>query len=212
MTSKTKRSIDSLPGRWKFAAFCAVLAFAGGVRAQVTSKPFSADMIKTSHNKTTTAKVNVIATAIRTEGVQNGQKFITIMRYDRNVLWSIMPDQKMYFEMPIPAGAQMASGMKEMMKGMDVKRESLGSEQVNGFLCDKTKMIVTWQGITATSIQWAAKDLGGFTVKTLDERTGDTTEYKDIHPGPQDASLFELPAGFKKMDMRGMTGRQSSEN
>jgi hypothetical protein len=102
--------------------------------------------------------------------------------------------------------------MKEFMKGVEVKRESLGSEKVGGFNCDKTRMTVTWQGATSTTIEWTAKELGGFAVKELDEKTGDITEYKNIRPGPQDPSLFELPAGYKKMDMGGAAGQQGPEN
>jgi len=139
--------------------------------------------------------------------VEHGQKYISIMRYDRKVLWSLLPEQKMYFEMPIPAGAELAAGMKDMMKDVQVKRESLGSEQVGGYLCDKTRMTVTWQGITSTTIEWAAKELGGFVVKRQDEKLGEITEYKNIQIGPQDPSLFELPPGYTKMNMGGMAQR-----
>jgi len=108
---------------------------------------------------------------------------------------------ELYNEMPIPAGAQVAAGMKEMMKGVQVKQESLGSEQVGGYHCDKTRMTVTWQGVTGTTIEWTAKELNGFVVKKQDETTGELTEYKNIRLGPQDPSLFELPAGYKKMSM-----------
>jgi hypothetical protein len=43
--------------------------------------------------------------------------------------------------------------------------------------------------------------LGGFVVKKLDEKSREITEYKNIQLGPQDPSLFELPAGYKKMSM-----------
>jgi len=112
-----------------------------------------------------------------------------------------MPDEKVYFEMAIPAGAQVAAGMKEMMKGMQVKHEPLGSEQVGGYHCDKSRMTVTWQGVTATTIEWAAKELNGFVVKKQEVESGEITEYKNIRFGPQDPSLFELPAGYKKMGM-----------
>jgi hypothetical protein len=189
-----------------------VLLSGRGAGAQLLPKPFSADQVKTTQGKTETAKVYVTQSAMRAEGVQDGRNYISIMRFDRKVLWSLMPDEKMYFEMPIPAGAQAAAGMKEFMKGVQVKRESLGSEKVGGFDCDKTRMTVTLQGTTSTTIQWTAKDLGGFVVKELDETTGDITEYKNIRPGPQDPSLFELPAGYKKMDMGGMAGQQGPEN
>jgi hypothetical protein len=202
MNAITKQStFRSLRLTWRVAIIGAVLFAGRGVSAQLFSKPFSADQVVTKDGKTTTAKVYATLTAMRTEGVQDGKKYITILLYDRKVLWSLMPDEKMYFEMPIPAGAQVAAGMKEMMKGVQVKQESLGSEQVGGYHCDKTRSTVTWQGVTDTTIEWAAKELNGFVVKKQDETTGELTEYKNIRLGPQDPSLFELPAGYKKMSM-----------
>jgi len=86
-----------------FALSCAVLFIACGLQAQFSAKPFAAEMIKTVRNKTTMAKVNVTATAMRSEGVQDGHKYISIVRYDRKIMWSLMPDTRVYFEMPIPA-------------------------------------------------------------------------------------------------------------
>jgi len=193
----------------RLALGCALVFSAGSPQAQFSHKPFSADLVKTVRSKTTTAKVNVTETAIRSEGVQDGHKYISIVRYDRKVMWSLMPDTKMYIEMPIPAGADAANGMKEMMKGVQTKEESLGSEGVNGFLCDKSRMTVTWQGTTSTTIEWKAKDLGGFAIKTKNETSGDSTEYKNIQPGPQDPLLFELPGGYKKIAMGGMMGQHN---
>ena len=208
MNAKTKQSrFGSLELAWRVAVICAVLFTGRGVSAQLVSKPFSADKVVTKRGKTTTDKVYATPTAMREEGVQNGKKFISITRFDRKVLWSIMPDEKMYFEMAIPAGAEVAAAMTELSKGMmkdaQVKQESLGSEQVEGFHCDKTRMTVSWEGITSTTTEWTAKELGGFVVKKQDEALGEFTEYKNIRLGPQDPSLFELPAGYKKMSMSG---------
>ena len=202
MKEKTRQSrVGSSRLAWRVAIICAVLFSGRGVSAQLFSKPFSADQVVTKDGKTTTAKVYATPTAMRTEGVQDGKKYITILLYDRKVMWSLMPDEKMYFEMPIPAGAQVTAGMKEMMKGVQVKHEPLGSEQVGGYHCDKSRMTVTWQGVTGTTIEWAAKELNGFVVKKQDVESGEITEYKNIRLGPQDPSLFELPAGYKKMSM-----------
>ena len=184
---------------WILGTLFAVLLTGSAANPQTFPKPFSADEVKTTNKKTESAKVYVGQDAIRSEGVKDGQKYIAIMRYDRKVIWSVIPEQKMYFEMPMPAGAEVAAGMKEMMKDVQVKREALGSEEVNGFRCDKTRMTVTWQGVTSVTTEWNAKDLGGFAVKKVDEKTGEITEYKNIRPGPQDPALFDLPAGYKKM-------------
>lgn len=50
-----------------------------------------------------------------------------------------------------------------------------------------------------TSIQWAAKELDGFAVKTQGEKGEYTTEYQNARLGPQDPLLFEIPPGYQKV-------------
>jgi hypothetical protein len=38
-------------------------------------------------------------------------------------------------------------------------------------------------------------------VKKQDENGTWTVEFENIHLGPQDPSLFEIPAGYQKMEM-----------
>ncbi len=188
---------------WRAAVICTILCSSLGAGAQFTNRSFSADKVVTSRGKTTTAKVYATPTASRTEGMQDGKKFIAIERFDRKVIWSLMPDQKLYLEMAMPDGAEAAAALKDTVKGVQAKHESLGSEQVDGFLCEKTRTTVTWEGITGTSTEWAAKELGGFVVKKQDDTSGEITAYKNIQLGPQDPSLFELPADYKKMSLSG---------
>jgi hypothetical protein len=214
MNGKTKQSTVGFLGlAGRATIICAVLLSGYAVSAQMVSKPFSADKVVTKRGTTTTSKVYATSIATRTDGEQRGKKFIAITRWDRKVLWSIMPDQKMYVEMQIPVGPESAAAMNELAKGMmkdaQVKKESLGSEQVEGFQCDKTRMTVTWQGITSTTTEWAAKELGGFVLKKQDDTTGELTEYKNIQLGPQDPSLFELPSGYQKMNIGGFQKPQS---
>jgi hypothetical protein len=214
MNGNTKQStVGFLKLAGRAAIICAVLLNGYAVSAQMVSKPFSADKVVTKRGTTTTSKVYATSTATRTDGEQRGKKFIAITRWDRKVLWSIMPDQKMYVEMQIPVGSESAGAMNELAKGMmkdaQVKRESLGTEQVEGFQCDKTRMTVTWQGITGTTTEWAAKELGGFVLKKQDDTTGELTEYENIQLGPQDPSLFELPAGYQKMSLGGFQKPQN---
>ncbi len=89
-----------------------------------------------------------------------------------------------------------------------VERESLGSEKVGPYNCDKFQVRLTlrqpaggflprYKRNAYTRIEWAAKELGGFVVKGQDEG-GETDEYQNIQLGPQDPSLFEIPKGYRK--------------
>src|SRR5579863_7271177 len=110
MSANTKQStLGSLGLVWRVAVICAILISGYGASAQLTSKPFSADKVVTKGGKTTTSKVYATPTAVRAEGLQNGKKYIAIDRFDRKVIWSIMPDQKMYVEMQMPSGADAAA-------------------------------------------------------------------------------------------------------
>jgi len=83
------------------------------------------------------------------------------------------------------------------MQGAKVDRTALGSEQVGAYHCDKSRVQVTYEGKQYTSIEWAAKELNGFVVKRQSEKGDWPTEYQNVKLGPQDPSLFEIPAGLE---------------
>jgi hypothetical protein len=161
---------------------------------------FSADEIHAIGKQVTTEKIFVTADAIRTEGEKNGKRVISIMRLDKKVIWNLMPDQKMYMELPFMSSAEVAS----MAKDAKIEKESLGSEQVGAYHCDKYRVKVTYEGKVYTSVEWDAKELNGFAVKKVDEKGAWATEYQNVHLGPQDPSLFEVPAGYQKFSLGGM--------
>jgi hypothetical protein len=198
MDGKTGHSrLGSLGLAWRVAVLCAVLFSSRGASAQAIFKPFSADQIHTTRKKTTTGKVYALENAMRLESEEKGKRSISIIRFDRKVMWILMPDQKMYLEMPWGDPAEWAAALK----GVQVKRESLGSEQVGAYHCDKSRVTTTYQGITSTYFEWAARELNGFVVKRQEEKGLWSTEYQNIKLGPQDPSLFELPAGYNKLKM-----------
>jgi len=209
MQGKTGRSGSSSFGlTWQAVVMCAVLFSPRCVAAQAIFKPFSADHVHTARNKTTTGKVYAIENAMRSEAEDKGKKSISIIRFDRKVMWVLMPEQKMYLEMPWGDQAEWAA----VAKGAQAQRESLGSEQLGSYHCDKSRVTTTYQGITGTYIEWAAKELDGFVVKRQDEKGFWSTEYKNVQLGSQDPSLFELPAGYQKMSMGGVSGLQKPQN
>lgn len=181
-----------------------VLSLSGQpARAQDLLKPFSADQIHTVNKKTTTGKVMAIENAVRVESENKGKASITITRFDRSVMWTLMPEQKMYMEIPFQGLGEMASSIK----GATVKKESLGSEQVGAYHCDKSRVETTYQGKVYVSIEWAARELDGFVVKKADEKGSWSTEYQNVQLGPQSPALFEIPDGYQKFSLGGMFKR-----
>ena len=176
--------------------------YAQSLEKQVSRlRPFSADQVRTMNNKTTTGKIYFTPNAARIEGVDpKGNPAIQIMRFDQKVMWNVVPAQKMYIEMP---GASL-SDWASWADTEDVQRESLGMEQVGEYHCEKFRVHVKVMGQMTTSLEWDAKELDGLPVKSQDEKGKWSTEYKNVQLGPQDPSLFEIPAGYQKMSLGGM--------
>ena len=168
---------------------------------------FSAEMVaRSGKGREMTSKMYFTGQKMRTEAMGS----VSIMRMDKNLMWNIMPGQKVYMEMKIPT--QSRAGMSNKAPG-ELKREKLGRETVNGFGCDKYK--VTYKdpdtGKTSSMYQWITSDSIPVKSEALDGSW--SSEIKKMSKGPQPSSLFEIPAGYKKMAMpmgMGMGGRGMS--
>lgn len=165
-------------------------------------KPFSADMVSTYQGRKHRMKVYSRERAFRMEVSEGGMESISILRYDRRLMWSIIPAQKMYMEMPIRPGQNLTDAAYD--PEASVEREVLGTERMGSYTCIKSRVRVTSQGKTFSGLQWAAQELDGFVVKMVDEKSGATVEYENIRLGAPDPALFEPPAGYSKMQMPGM--------
>jgi len=78
--------------------------------------------------------------------------------------------------------------------------KKVGVETVAGYVCDK------WE-FTGKDNQtvWISQQLH-FPIKSV-QKDGTTVEFSNIKQGPQDASLFVVPAGYTKFDPMGMAGQ-----
>jgi len=176
------------------------------------TRPFSATMVTTAKNQVTQMKYYVVPGAMRMEIEQNGKQMITIMRTDCGLMWMVMPQQKMYMEMAFggatksTGGAAGGSNVMNAVHMPNVKfdRRKIGTEQVGQYFCDKYRYTIIEQNNTYTGTMWTARQLNGFPVKWFDDKTGSTIEFRNINLGPQNPSLFEPPAGYRKMVMPGM--------
>ncbi|HKF53302.1 MAG TPA: FecR domain-containing protein [Candidatus Acidoferrales bacterium] len=182
------------------------------------SRPFAATMVITSKGRVTKMRYYAVPGAFRTEGTQNGNQMIGIMRLDCGVIWSVMPKQQAYMEINLgalagglAAGAppSLASSSQNIasaarMPNVKIDRQQIGTEQVGQYMCDKYRITVTNdKGKSGTGTVWAARELNGFPVKWLDDQTGDNIVFSDINLGPQNPSLFQPPPGYRKMSLFG---------
>jgi Domain of unknown function (DUF4412) len=174
-----------------------------GVRAQTTLKPFSADQVLKVAGRTTTGKVYATQNAMRMENLVDGRQTISIVRSDRKVVWSLLPDRKAYIELSLQSLSDAAT-LQQLPGAQKLEHANLGSEQVGTHLCDKSRVQSTSNGKTSVFDEWAARDLGGFVVKRADENGKWSIEYQNVQFRDQDQSLFEIPAGYQKLDITGM--------
>lgn len=166
--------------------------------ALAAAPEFSADMIMTdAKGKVTTGKIYIQGTEkIRQEVSDNDGVGVTILRIDKKVCWTLMPE-KQYMEIKFPFDPNQPNpDFKYEMK-------TIGSETVNGYSCQVIQYTYKEKkyGIL---VQWLSDELG-FAVKTQTKtdkgKVNSTVEYKNIVEGKQPEELFEIPDGYEKFSL-----------
>jgi len=125
-----------------------------------------------------------------------------ITRIDKKVVWNVMPAQKMYMEMPF--NLKNKPKVDEKFEG-EIERKLVGNESIDGH--PTKKYLITYKAGSKTEqvYQWFATDIN-FPVKTAAVDGSWSQEFRNVKIGPQPNSLFELPAGYQKMQMPTMPG------
>lgn len=145
----------------------------------------------------------------RAEMEMGGMKMITIIRPDRQLIWTLMPMQKMYQELDFddepPMGPQLSAAPPQ-----DMTISKVGSEKVEGH--DTTKYQLTLADESASGFIWLTRDNIPVKMDMLSEDGGQKIRMqmtlKNLKIGKQDPALFELPAGYQKLpSMGGLMGR-----
>lgn len=182
--------------------FSLLLAFVGINGSQAAEPPFtmpkefSVEMEITSQNgPKMTNKMFVSDQKSRMESNMGGQQMMMITRLDKRVAYHIMPAQKSYMEMPLPAQAPKSFGPPP-----DATWKDLGSEKIDGVDCEKYEATIQPQGLPqpVKMIHWIRKDNQ---ILMRVSTPNSTTDWRNLKVGKQDAGLFEVPSGYKKMEM-----------
>ena len=190
----------------------ALLALTGAllVQAQIANIPqFSADMAtKTPNGEGTHGKMYFGGTRLRLDMNAGGREMQMITDLPKKTTYMIMPQQKMYMEMTATGPMAGRRGREGDMKPVDpnnpcsnqpgVTCKKVGTETVNGRSCDKWEFTSEHGKYTV----WVDQKLH-FPVKSV-YSDGTTHELTNIKEGAQPASLFQVPAGYQKMNMGGM--------
>jgi len=180
-------------------AFTATAAISGQAAVE-----YSADAYMETSDGVIEGPVNVAAGKERRQFTQDGMTMVMILRHDKKMMWTLMPDDKMYMETKFPA-----EGRKDDISNYKIDSTVIGPEIVNGLNTTKSKVIMTApNGDKMGGFWWATKE--GVIVKldAISVSSGGKDRMKlnleNLKIGRQDASLFEIPDDYSKMDMGGM--------
>jgi hypothetical protein len=168
---------------------------------------FSADTITTGKGHTNTGKAFFSKDKYRIdmEVPQKGSgkalsSMSMITRIDKKVIWTIMPDRKMYMEKAYDDMKDRP--MVEQKMAGEVERKEVGAETIDGHPTKKY-LVTRKSGIGQHQVySWWATDMN-FPIKTAAVDGSWSQEYKNIKIGAQPDSLFEVPAGYTKFQMPG---------
>ena len=206
--------------RWTFRISC-VLVLTLSASFVVAQAEFSAEIMD-SHKQgiTSQSKIYFSKDKIRFDSHDANNRGAFIMNLSNQTTTILMPEQHMYMEMP--ANAQEQRNMFSFFKTSDVENacgdwlklaankggscHKLGNESVNG------RNTVKYEGTNSSgepSSVWLDPKLR-FPVKWQGKSSGG--ELRNIQEGTQSASLFEIPAGYTKMNIGHMMQQHSQQH
>lgn len=162
--------------------------------ALAAPKDMAADMVILQGGSVmNTAKIHISGPRSRMESDMMGG-LLSIVRRDRGIVWTLYPSKRQYTERPLDARTAAQDPASEP-PGL-ISKEKIGAGKVDGHACTVYRMKIAspaGQPFTATS---CVSDSLGLALRS--ETAGIITELRNIRPGPQPASLFEIPAGYQR--------------
>lgn len=183
------------------AAFIALAALAGPAGAI----EFSADTITTMGGQTIPGKLYVKGQSMRMEGGPTAG--IVIRNAETGKVFIVMPQNNMYMESPDQTaddgGMDVVSPESDARQG--IKRTKIGTETVNGYKCDKYKITFDNPDKGQGGTQWVSRK-HKLPIKSdfMTAMGPMVMEMKNIKMGGVSDSMFNPPAGMKKMDLGAM--------
>lgn len=178
-----------------------IAAIAIGIASAAMAAEFTADVVHTTKARTMTTKVYVKGQKVRHEINVGGSTNATILRPDKGVMWMVNQRARTYME---------EKASKKSLTGEDMEKQLhqsatgkfAGKQNVSGFVCNK--YIYTFKDKKqGTMTEWFAPKLGfklPIKIRMADPKGKSMTiEYRNIHQTSLSDSLFQLPAGYKKV-------------
>jgi hypothetical protein len=191
-----------------------IFVVALGTTKLFAQEDFSGDMVDTSKGSATEHRAKIYATKEKMRFEPENQapsKAAVIVNFSTHMNDVLMPERKMYMEMPQGQGPGTQQWSRDLFRPSNLDDacsewlklpqnkggscKNLGSETVNG------RNTVKFEGTNSkgeTGYAWIDKKIA-FPIKW--QGKNDTWELQNIKEGSQPASLFEIPAGYQKFQM-----------
>jgi hypothetical protein len=181
-------------------------AFAGG---KWEGTGFSADFTQTysddSGQAAESGRFFLDSAGMRTEMSSDGERMVSIIRFEENDMLMLMPEEKMVMTIPIMSQGE---GEPARLEGKFAgacaefnEREHLGDETINGRNTQKWRCERHREGDPDAN-QWYDTKLG--VPIAVEDDAGSRFEITNIVEGAQPADLFQPPADYQGMSMQGM--------
>jgi hypothetical protein len=165
------------------------------VPSLATGAEFSAKMMVKDGAKVMPGRIYVQDGMMRQEFIDERGQTITMVRPDKKVIWVIIPQERVYMEMPLKT---CLPGQFIQIPPQAVARHPVGHERLEGYNTEKIQVSVP--GAAGVEIQtfWVAKKLG-LPIKMECRTRHFSLEYQSIKEGKVPERLFNLPVGLKKL-------------
>ncbi|MCK9266220.1 hypothetical protein M0P98_04985 [bacterium] len=154
---------------------------------------FSADTVIKDKNTTVNGKIFVSGEKTRMEMPE----MALISRVDKRVEWKLVPKQKVYTEQLISIKMVVSEKFPD-----EVERKLVGQENIDGHIADKYLITLKSDETTEQIYQWISRSTK-FPLKTANMDDSWSIEFNNIKRGRQNYKLFEVPAGYTKIDLSG---------
>ncbi len=133
----------------------------------------------------------------------DGGTMVSIRREDKNLLWMLIPSERMYMEIKtgeMAAGSERTPSPEEYQTEMTTE----GREEVAGVMTTKSKVIMTSADGSKMGGFWWTTDEGVLIkMDVLSIAAGEKIRMKreltNVQIAPQPADLFEIPSGYVSM-------------
>lgn len=169
---------------------------------------FTADMVMKQRGMTVSGKLSVSGKKTRQDMTMGNRPMTTIVRADKGVTWMLDSQKKQYMEMP---GTRSLMPDDKAMARFATKKDA-GTQKINGYVCKKTVYTPRAnRGPGGTITMWVSQKLQMPLKMEMKNPQGTMSmECKNIQEKKVSDALFELPKGYKKMQMQGppMGGRR----